>query len=54
MKNTNSPKAIAKEDRRHKLAVDGVKGKEGAMFFKTLAVTSAIGLVGWAKERGYF
>jgi hypothetical protein len=54
VKNTNSPKAIAKEDRRYKLAVDGVKGKEGAMVFKTLAVTSAIGLVGWAKERGYF
>jgi hypothetical protein len=54
VKNINSPKAIAKEDRRHKEAVEGVKGKEGAMFFKALAVTSAIGLVGWAKEGGYF
>jgi hypothetical protein len=54
VKNANSPKAVAKEDRRHKEVVEGVEGKEGAMFFKTLAVTSAIGLVGWAKEGGYF
>ncbi len=53
-KNTNSSKAIAKDDQRRNKAIEGVKAKEGAMFFKTLAVTSAIGLVGWAKEGGYF
>ena len=35
VKNTNSPKAIAKDDQRRNKAVEGVKGKEGAMFFKT-------------------
>lgn len=54
VKNTNSPKSISKDDQRRNKAIDGVKGKEGAMFLKTLAVTSAIGLVGWAKEGGYF
>jgi hypothetical protein len=52
--NTNSPKTISKSERRRKEALEGVPGKEADMFLKTLALTSAIGLVGWAKEGGYF
>ena len=29
VKNTNSPKPISKDDRRHNEVIDGVKGKEG-------------------------
>lgn len=50
--NTNTPKTIAKSQRGKKNEVD-YNGKPADKFLKVLGITSAIGLVGMAGERGY-